>query len=205
MPSKTEWEFSDIRLPTTFKPRYNIAPTQLAPILRLASDGVADVELVKWGFKSMQRSAPIINARGETVTSKPTFSKAFRERRCLVLAHGYYEWQKLGTAKQPWHFHLKGDGLMPFAGLWTEQENELRFTIITGLPNPLSGAVHDRMPIILARENWMPWLDPAADPEQLKDLLAPHPAELMEAYPVTPKMNSFKFDDPECIKPIAAG
>jgi putative SOS response-associated peptidase YedK len=228
-----------------FAARFNIAPTQNVPVVRLTPGAMGSLlplsdsrsqhgadqnptpqgrasrpwhptlgrecVLLRWGLipgwaKDPAIGARLINARAETVAEKPAFRAAFRRRRCLVLADGFYEWQKSAKRKQPFFFHLRDDRPFAFAGLWESWEggdnSHLETcTILTTEPNDLVATVHDRMPVILAPDAHDAWLDPAVEqPDRLTPLLRPYPAEAMDAYPVGPLVNSPTHDGPGCIE-----
>ena len=192
-------------------PRYNIAPTQEVPIVRRTRDGAArELIMVRWGLVPYWADDPkignrLINARRESVARTPAFRDAYQRRRCLVPADGFFEWQKTGKARQPLLVRRQDRAPFAFAGLWERCPLPggavLRScTIITCPANALVAPVHDRMPVILAPENFGRWLDPeVGGPE----LLEPCPAEWLEAVPVSPRVNSPENDDAECIAPIA--
>ncbi len=194
-----------------FKPRYNIAPTQRVPIVRL-EDGHLAVAEARWGLVPSWADDPsignrMINARGETVAEKPFFRSAFKSRRCLVPADGFYEWQKVGKGKQPWRFVKPDRGPFLFAGLWEHWRPDesadwlTTFTIITTTPNQIAEAVHDRMRVILDKAGAQAWMAPKAAPAALKDLLAPCPGISLERYPVGAAVGSPSNDSPAVIKP----
>jgi putative SOS response-associated peptidase YedK len=141
-------------------------------------------------------------ARGETVAELRTFKDAFIHRRCLILAHGFYDSEDMGQYKQPWHLHLKGDELMCFAGLWESGPGGDSFTIVSAPANAKVARVIDRMPVIMPQKVWRAWLDPNATQQELLPMLQTFPAESMEVYPVTRKVNQKGFEGPECIEPI---
>jgi putative SOS response-associated peptidase YedK len=186
-------------------PNYNVAPTQgVAAVL---------VEVLRWGLIPPWADDPgigsrMINARSETAPGKPSFRRAFRERRCLIPADGFYEWQRTNGAKQPYYIHMEDGRPFAFAGLWESWskggEGEVRTcTILTTGANALVGEVHDRMPVILAHDAYDVWLDPASERDELTGLLAPYPEDEMEAYPVSRFVNSPSNNDPRCIEPAA--
>jgi putative SOS response-associated peptidase YedK len=148
-----------------------------------------------------------INARGDTVATKPMFRSAFKKRRCLIVADGYYEWKKLAKEKQPFLYRLKADAPFAFAGLWEHWEHDGEVidscAIITTDANKLARALHDRMPVLFGPDTWEPWLDPAVEATALSSLLVPFPADRMEAYPVSPAVNSVKNNGPELIAPAS--
>ena len=203
-------------------PRYNIAPTQEAPVIGLRKDGdERGLAMLRWGLVPFWSDGPdsrysMINARAETVRSKPAFRAAFKARRCLVPADGFYEWKaREGGAKQP-HRIVRADGEpFAFAGLWEHwepkegQEGEGQegepirsFTIIVTGANELLKPIHERMPVILAPEDHERWL--AGEPDEAAELLRPFPAGELRAYPVSTRVNAPKNDDPGCIEPVDA-
>jgi putative SOS response-associated peptidase YedK len=151
----------------------------------------------------------MINARAETVAEKPSFRRALQKRRCLILADGFYEWQKEGKKKIPMYIALKSHGPFGLAGLWEtwkspEGETIHSCTIITTTPNALMEAIHNRMPVILPRETEAVWLDRTVEkPQRLLPLLAPYDPDLMAAYAVSPLVNSPKNDAPACLTPLS--
>ena len=193
-------------------PRYNIAPTQDVPIVRRTRDGAGrELIMVRWGLVPYWAADPkignrLINARGESVARTAAFREAYQRRRCLVPADGFFEWQKSGSARVPLLVRRRDQAPFAFAGLWERCPQPggavLRScTIITCPPNELVAPVHDRMPVILAPEDYARWLDPAqADG---RTLLKPYPAAELEAFAVSPRVNSPQHDDPECIAPLA--
>ena len=194
--------------------RYNIAPTQTMPVIVRHSPNHA--EWMRWGLVPFWAKEPgigsrMINARAETVAEKPAFRRAFRARRCLVPASGFYEWQRGARGKTPYYIHLPDMPLFAFAGLhetWRGPDGaELRtYTIITTAANDLMAPLHDRMPAILAPDDEETWLDPdATEPEQLLPLLRPYPAKEMAAYPVAPAVNSPRNDTATLLEPAASG
>jgi putative SOS response-associated peptidase YedK len=196
------------------QPRYNIAPTQPVATVRTAR-GSGDREMVflRWGLvpswsKDPSIGSRMINARSETVADKPAFRAAFRRRRCLVPADGFYEWQKQNGWKQPFYIHLREGRPFAFAGLWEFWKGEgdviiESCTLLTTEPNDLIRPLHSRMPVILHPQQYDLWLDPGLDaPERLRPLLRPYPFADMEAYPVSRFVNKPQNDDPRCIEPL---
>jgi putative SOS response-associated peptidase YedK len=198
-------------------PRYNIAPTQMVLAVRTKPES-KDLEAVRlrWGLVPSWADSPkigyrLINARSETVSQKPAFRTAFRRRRCVILADGYYEWQKLGEEKQPYYIHQPDSKPFAMAGLWErwdhpESESPAieSCTIITTDANESLRAIHDRMPVILPKEELSVWLDGAVqEPALLTGLLRPAPNDRMTAYAVSTVVNSPKNDGPACIAPAA--
>ncbi|HEX4953865.1 MAG TPA: SOS response-associated peptidase [Thermoanaerobaculia bacterium] len=196
-------------------PRYNVAPTQEVPAVRAAKGGGRELAMMKWGLVPRWAEDPsignrLINARSETAAEKPSFRSAFKRQRCLVLADGFYEWQKAaGGVKQPFHIRLAGGGPFAFAGLWEHWQKEGQTvescTLLTTGPNPLMAPIHDRMPVILDPTEYDLWLDPGqSDRARLEALLDPFPAERMEAWPVSRFVNSPTNDSPRCIEPVSS-
>ncbi|HSK99607.1 MAG TPA: SOS response-associated peptidase [Rubrobacteraceae bacterium] len=190
---------------------YNVAPTQAVPAI-LGNDGGRRLETLRWGLIPAWADDPgigarMINARSETAAEKPSFRRAFRSRRCLIPADGFYEWQKTPGGKQPYHIHMRDGHPFAFAGLWEswgrEGEEIRSCAILTTTANALVGEIHDRMPVILARDAYDVWLDPASESDELAGLLAPYPDEEMETYPVSRFVNSPRNNDPRCIEPAA--
>jgi putative SOS response-associated peptidase YedK len=197
---------------SNFPPRYNIAPTDQIPIVRIdPRDGKREVITARWGlipfWMKEKPRVPHINARAETVDKQPIFREAFAKRRCLIPATGFYEWQKRQDAKQPYRFRRKDLEPFAFAGVWEFTrlggEHILSAAIIVGEANPLVGRVHDRMPVMLMSEDYDSWLDPAKDIHDLKAMLKPYNPTLMQAYAVSRAVNSVKNDTEECIEPVA--
>ena len=202
-------------LPETvaLSPRYNIAPSQgIAVIRHLPGKSLRQLDMLRWGLippwaKDMKIGSKMINARGETLAEKPSFRTAFKKRRCLVAADGFYEWKHTGTEKQPFYVQLKKGVVFGFAGLWeswTSPDGNIveSCTIITTSANPLLREIHDRMPVILHPEDHETWLQDSTPEISLQQLLTPYPAEEMEMYQVSPEVNSPKNDTPACIRPI---
>ena len=199
---------SSVELP----PSYNVAPTQgVAAVLE--EDGRRRLEVLRWGLippwaNDPQIGSRMINARAETAPEKPSFRRAFRERRCLIPADGFYEWKRMNGGKQPYYIHMREGRPFAFAGLWESWKDdggpEIRScTILTTKPNTLAGEIHDRMPVILPTGAYDVWLDPEADRDELYGLLAPYPEDEMDAYPVSRFVNSPSNNDPRCIEPAA--
>jgi putative SOS response-associated peptidase YedK len=188
-------------------PRYNIAPSQFVEAI-IGDGDEKRMGPMQWGFTSASRgpSGPTpINARAETIATSPLFRDAFRRRRCLVVADGFYEWQKVGRGKTPYFIHLRSGRPFAFAGIWSAHGDPKRgriatCAIVTCEPNELMAPIHNRMPVILpavARERW---LDADAEPAGLRALLASLPSAEMEAYAVSTLVNSPRNDSPECVR-----
>lgn len=195
-----------------WQPRYNIAPTQLIPAIVGAESGDHQFKPFRWGLipswaKDPTIGAKLINARSETVVEKPSFRSAFKQRRCLILADGFYEWRKQLGKKQPFYFRLKNGSPFAFAGLWERwhdsDDNRLETcTILTTEANQTVAQVHDRMPVILDAGSYDRWLNPSQSSESLRALLRPYDDTLMAAYPVGPGVNSARNDTSDCTVPI---
>jgi putative SOS response-associated peptidase YedK len=198
---------------SNLQPRYNIAPTQEAPVLRLDGDGAREIALLRWGlvpnWAKEIAGAPLINARAETLGEKASFKQAFERRRCLVISDGFYEWQKLGPAphkeKLAWRF-LRQDGeAFAMAGLWevwrpAQGAPIESFTIVTTAANDLVRPVHDRMPVIFPdEESASAWLE-----KPVSALLVPCPTFLMDAYRIGPAVGNFRNDDETLLEPVLA-
>jgi len=198
-----------------FTPRFNIAPSQPVPVVRLVpgqTEPRRELVWLRWGLiPGWAQDAAIgnrmINARAESVAQKPAFRAALRRRRCLLAADGFYEWQRTGRRKQPHFIRMRDDRPLAFAGLWESWEGPDQVvescTILTTDANELMRPIHDRMPVILAPAAYEPWLDPTVqEPQQLAPLLVPYPSEPMTAYPVSTLVNSPTNEDPRCIEPV---
>jgi len=201
-------EDSSVDLP----PNYNVAPTQGVAAV-LAENGHRRLEVLRWGLippwaDDPQIGSRMINARAETAHEKPSFRRAFRERRCLIPADGFYEWKRTNGTKQPYYIHMKEGRPFAFAGLWESWREEggpevRSCAILTTRPNALASEIHDRMPVILPAGSREAWLDPEAEKEELLALLEPYPEDEMEAYPVSRYVNSPQNNDPHCVEPAA--
>ncbi len=198
-----------------WRPRYNVAPTTQVLCVRMTEARERELFPAKWGLipiwsKDDKFGASCINARSETVDTKPTFRAAFKRRRCLVIADGFYEWQKLDAKnKQPYYVTLRSGEPMPFAGLWEcwqptpDSPVVESCTICTTSANSMMAELHDRMPVILPRAMFDHWLDPAiVEPDAIKPLLAQFPSVEMRAWPVDKRVGNVRNDDPSLIEPI---
>ena len=201
--------------PPLFKPRYNIAPSQSVAAIRIEPDTTTrKLVMLRWGLipswaKDPTIGSQCINAKAETVAEKPSFRSAFKKRRCLVVATGFYEWQVQGRTKQPMWIGLRSKRPFAFAGLWehwkpAEGEPLETCTIITTEPNDLMTPIHNRMPVILAPTLYDQWLDPTFQQiDALKTLLRPYPSEELTAYPVSTLVNNPRNDAPQVLEPVS--
>ena len=196
-----------------FPDRYNIAPSAWVPVIRQAPDGGRVTDLLRWGLipnwsKDESIGVKLNNARGETVSEKPSFRSAYQKRRCIVPASGYYEWQEIpGERKQPWYIHLKSDEPMAMGGLWESWKNpagELirTFCVVTTGPNAVMAPIHDRMPVILQRDDWPAWLSPEGDGARVAAMVGPAAAELMEAWPVSRRVSNAREDEASFVEKL---
>jgi putative SOS response-associated peptidase YedK len=210
-----EKEFKIGRLnKVSFEPRYNVAPAQMIDAV-LETDSERILTELKWGLipswaKDDSIGNKLINARAETLSEKPSFKNAFKSRRCIIPASGFYEWSKKGaSAKQPFYFYLKDKDVFGFAGLWEEwlnkESGELieTCTIITTEANEVLEPVHDRMPVILKAEDYELWLDEKEkNTDRLQSLLMPFPASEMVSHAVGKAVNSPNYNSPELISEL---
>lgn len=196
-----------------FPPRYNVAPTQPIAIVRLM-DGKRHFALVRWGLlpswvKDPKTFSLLINARGETVASKPAFRAAMKRRRCLIPADGFYEWKPAGAHKQPYFIRAKSGGPFAFAGLWEtwtgpNGEEVETAAIVTTSANRTLSVIHDRMPVIVPPDAFDLWLDGVnVDPVTASALIAPAPKNLLEAFPVSTDVNRTANDNPKLVAPAS--
>ena len=214
-PSVLAQQFAIFDMPP-IGPRFNIAPTQAVPVVRMnpwEGDPRRELVALRWGLIPGWAKDPaignrMINARAETVAEKPAYRTAFRRRRCLVPADGFYEWQRIGPKKQPYFIHKLDDGPFALAGLWEswqapDQSHIESFTVLTTEPNDVVRPIHDRMPVILNESDYSLWLDPAVkEPRVLAPLLKPYRADAMESYRVGPEVNKPGYEDASCVEPI---
>jgi putative SOS response-associated peptidase YedK len=206
-------ELLGLKVLPSLSPRYNIAPSQMVACIRTNPETKErEFSEMKWGLVPSWAKDPsighkMINARAETVAEKPSFRKAFKQQRCLVLADGFYEWKREGKSKQPYYIRFKDGRPFAFAGLWERWEKQApaleSCTLITTGPNTVMEPIHHRMPVILDPKQYNEWLDSTLyGTEQLKALLKPFPPEEMEAYPISPLVNNPRNDSPLCIQPL---
>jgi putative SOS response-associated peptidase YedK len=211
--------FPWLNIPEGMAPRYNIAPSQ--PVAVVPNDGKNTLDFYVWGLvpfwaKDPQIGNRMINARAETLAEKPSFKTAFRRRRCLVLADGFYEWQRKPIAsssrstgaKTPMYIKMTSGEPFAFAGLWEtwnapDGSRLITCNIITTEPNELVSQIHNRMPVILPTDAYQTWLDPhERAPSELSSLLKPYPADQMVSYPVSKQVNNPANDLPTCIQEV---
>jgi len=209
-----EAHFSGVSGQEDWNPRYNIAPTQPVPIIRQNSQKpVRELSLLRWGLipswaKDASVASRMINARSETAGAKPAFRDPLTNRRCLIPADGFYEWQRTGKVKQPYCFEVNDGELFAFAGIWDRWTDPNRNTvetcsILTTSPNAVTSAVHDRMPVILDPDSYDIWLDPGMrDVTTAFELLKPYDAQFMRCYPISTRINHVANDDEECSAPV---
>jgi putative SOS response-associated peptidase YedK len=195
-------------------PRFNIAPSQPVVVVRAPESEAREFALFQWGLIPSWSKDPaigprMINARSETAAKKPSFRAAMKRRRCLIPASGFYEWTKVGAAKQPFYIRMRDERPFAMAGLWElwcgEDGSELETcTILTTTPNEVVGEIHERMPVIITPDDFDEWMDPANEkPGTVGPLLRPYPAAEMKAHPVDLRVNKPSADDSSCIEPIS--
>jgi putative SOS response-associated peptidase YedK len=206
--------FSTVSGDDDWNPRYNIAPTQPVPVIRQhQNEPRRELSLLRWGLipswaKDASVGAQMINARSETAATKPAFRDPLANRRCLVPADGFYEWQRKGKAKQPFCFEVNNGELFAFAGLWDRWKDPngkwiKSCSILTTTANAVTSSVHDRMPVILEPDCYDLWLDPGMhDMRAVSDILKPYDARMMRCYPISTRINHFAHDDAECSAPV---
>lgn len=200
-----------LTIPPSMVPRYNIAPMQQVPVVRRSQAGLRELVTMRWGLvprwaKDPSIGAKMINARAETIAEKPSFRTAFKRHRCLLPADGFYEWkQNAAGGKQPIHIGMKDPALFAFAGLaerWLSPEGEVldTCTIVTTQANALLSPLHDRMPVIVALNDYERWLDVSTT--DVTDLFTPFPAQLMTWYPVSTRVNAVRNDDVKLLERV---
>ncbi len=212
-PSFFQQELDLGKIPSEWVPRYNAAPSQKIPIVKNPQS--RDVTMLRWGLipswaKDESIGYKLINARAETLAEKPSFRAAFQKRRCLILTDGFYEWQRAsgkGDQKVPFRFILRGGEPFAFAGLWEtwhspDDETIESCTIITCSANEIVSEIHNRMPVMLDKENCWEWLEDRPVTE-LTEMLKPYPSEKMESYPVSTRVNNPREEDARLVEPIS--
>lgn len=212
--SELQQVFPWINIPEgSLRPRFNIAPTQ--PVAVLPNDGQNRLDYFVWGLipswsKDTKIASRLINARAETLAEKPSFRSAYKRRRCLIFADGFYEWQQVPgeKSKTPLFIHLADNKPFAFAGLWeiwySPDGSEVRScTIITTEPNSFMQPIHNRMPVILPEDTYQEWLQPGdVSPQELDPLLAPYAAGNLAAHPVSRAVNNPDIDKPELLQAV---
>ena len=204
---------SDAGTPTT-EPRFNIAPTQDVPVVLLRSGG-RRLRMARWGLVPPQwqtpsrKGAPLINARAESIATQPLFRGPFSRSRCIVPASGFFEWKRAGSVRQPYFMRHAAGATLAFAGIrarWQRGDaaSIASCAIITVAANPQLERLHDRMPAVLAPEEWELWLDPDAPREAVRALLRPLPTALA-LHPVTPRMNHYAYEAADAVLPTSTG
>lgn len=195
-----------------WRPRFNLAPSQVALVVRLI-DGQRHLDLLRWGLipswaEDPSISMKLINARSETAATKPAFRAAFRAHRCVVPADGFFEWKHLASGKQPYYIHRKDGQLLAMAGLWEHWQPAgadhpvETFTILTTSANHWMQALHDRMPVVLEGDEIAQWLDPGAKSAEVRHLLRPLGDGDLEAYPVSKAVGKVHNDQPQLLNEV---
>jgi putative SOS response-associated peptidase YedK len=209
--------FETVNLTPNSPSYFNAAPTQVLPVVRLDQQGRRSLDLLRWGLipfwaKDATIGARCINAMSETVAEKPAFREAFRRgRRCLVPVDEFYEWQKTPRGKQPYLIGMADGSPLALTGLWETWKDPQAggevvqtFTVLTTEPNELCAPIHNRMPVILGRENWPAWLGEVDVPQdELLGMLRPYPARLMRAHPLDRRVGNVRNNDPDLLTGIA--
>lgn len=204
----------DLKTAPDPQPKYNIAPSQPVAAIAQPKDN-REYRIFQWGLVPSWAKDPsignrMINARAETVAEKPSFRAAFKRRRCLILADGFYEWQRAGKQKQPYYIQLKEQAPFGFAGLWEPWESGdgsylETCTILTTEPNELMQSIHNRMPVIVHPQDYDTWLDPELQGgRNLQAVLRPYETDDMHLYPVSTTVNNPRHETPECVEPLAS-
>jgi putative SOS response-associated peptidase YedK len=199
---------------------HNVAPTDRVPAV-VRDDGQLVLTGLRWGLVPFWADDPtigarMINARAETIAEKRAFAESFEQRRCLIPADGFYEWERSAGKKLPWLVHRTDGDPMVFAGIWSSWTDRSRpaedparrvlsCSIITTRANGVLAPIHDRMPAVLDREGWVAWLDPASDVGDLRELLGPAPDDVVQRYRVSTRVNSVANDDPALVEPVLEG
>lgn len=204
---RAEYDIEDL-IPELSLPRYNIAPGQ--KVLAIVSDGTKNrLGYLTWGFPigSPDDSHTMINAKAETIEEKPSFAASVKQRRCVILANGFYEWKRTEKRKIPMHVSLKTGEIFAFAGIWAPYVNaqgqkEYGCAIITTTPNSLMESIHSRMPVILPKEKRNAWIEKTpSSPLRVKDYLQPYESSEMISFAVSDYVNAAANDDAICVKP----
>ena len=197
----------EVEASDTVKANYNVAPSQIMPVI--TADGV---HLMRWGLippwaKDAKIGYKLINARSETVFDKPMWKKPVMQRRCLIPANGFYEWKKLDDGKHPYYIHLKDEPIFSFAGIWETWRHNgevwQTYSILTTRPNAELESIHDRMPVILHKDDEAQWLT-ADTEEDIEALLRPYAGNDLEAYEVGMEVNAATVNKDTLIRPVDA-
>lgn len=194
-----------------YTPSYNIAPTDISPILRSSSEK-RSIKMMRWGLipswaKDTKFAAKMINARSETLREKPSYRNLLDTNRCIIVADGFYEWKKLGDRKQPYYIQFQDHSIMPMAGLWSRWEKSkdetiFSYTVITTKANQQMSHLHERMPVILSKENLAEWISTSpGSKNRALNLLKPYEKPL-RIFPVSTQVNSIRNNEPACIEKI---
>lgn len=209
-PEAIQKQFELAFVPEQLTPRFNIAPSQAVPII--TADDRDRLTFVRWGLipswsKDESLGNKLINARSETADEKPSFRAAFKRRRCLIPADGFFEWMKDGKVKRPQFIFLPDSPVFAFAGLWEtwhspHGDEVLSCTILTTEPNDMMRQIHNRMPVILPKNSYEMWLDHSIDTQAAKSLLKPYDQDEMDVYEVSTRVNSPANDSPDIIEPF---
>jgi len=210
---QSQFDVSTDEIPGDLSPRYNAAPMQWLPVVRQRQTGERVVHLLRWGLvpswaRDESIATKLINARGETLGEKPSFRAAYKSRRCVIPASGFYEWKREGKEKQPYFIHPPDGELFGFAGLWERWspadggESVDTFTVVTTDANAIMRPLHDRMPVILAPADYAAWLTKGTDPGLLTGLVVPCPDAMLKVYPVSKAVGSVANEGPDLIRPI---
>jgi putative SOS response-associated peptidase YedK len=191
--------------PPPIESRFNIAPSEVIGVVKNAGEGRV-FAATHWGLIPhwSRDNKAVPNARAETVATTPWFREAFKKRRCLIPADGFYEWAGSKGKKQPYQFRLKGGKLFAFAGLWERRDDAETSALITTDANAVVKEAHHRMPVILSADSYDQWLDAASDPQALLGLLRPFPGEPMEGFPVSRRVNRGGIEGADLIEPLSA-
>ncbi len=211
-PEAIQAEFNLSNVPAALSPRYNIAPTQ--PVAVITNEAPDELTFFTWGLipswsKDISIGSKMINARSESAAEKPAFRSAFKRRRCLIPADGFFEWQAQGSGKVPLFIHLEDRPIFGMAGLWevwhSPMGDEIRTcTILTTDANDFMKPIHNRMPVILHKDDYPLWLSSEEHPTPvLQELMKPYDGGDLTAYPVSKMVNRPGVDVPECIEPVA--
>lgn len=213
IPSSILTEYFSLSEEPAIPPRWNIAPTQIVPIIKLDEGGGRKLNMARWGLvphwaKDLAIGNRLINARSETVHEKPAFRQAIRSHRCLVPASGFFEWVKTTKARVPYYISMKDGVPMAFAGIWdvwNESDGKAveTFSILTTSANSLVMPIHDRMPVMFQSPDFDLWLDRSMnDPEKLRPLYQPCPSQALQSWQVSTLVNSPAHETEDCLLPV---